>query len=909
MQPLLILGSNEITVRPGESDHFNVEPGQNVTFVFYVSNNADTTYNLLGTVILPDNWKLITKEFPFDLQKNQRDIRLVSVYVPKNTETGVYKVLYRVNSRDYPEISDQYSVSVRVKSVRILDIQSLYAPDYVIAGSSYTLKYLITNKSNVDAGINIFVRIREKYPVITEPSSIFLKRGESGTVSVKIKTDSTIQASFTQRVFFTAGFEYSPDVKTTVSQNVQVVPQGTRKSTGYHLFPVKAGFSNGMQRNRQDRSGSQLFIQGEGIIKDGTDQYLKFRLKGPDSYKKTVFFEHDEYFVDYSTNKFMVHLGDKGFRLTPLLENFRYGRGFEGMIKKEKYIFGGYVFKTRWLRPGEVQKAVYATYKSNNNSSIGINFLNKEGRPRHGSIFSIHSRFDRIKNSNIEAEIAVSSGKKAYKVNFSGRQPSVFYTFNLIYADKGFPGYYTDTRFFTTAFVYDLSNSVQISANYRQEHQNFEIDTTSYSAPFSKYGKVGIAYRSNENIKLFGDFVYRSRKDRMQTPLFNYDEWSSKVGGRYNYGSLSISGSVESGKTTNKLVDSCSVMYRFMSSLYFHPGDNFSARAFMYINLNNRYSSEREKRVTCGVDLRYRSSNKTSFYFSYQNNYSREEYYRNRDLFETSLEHTLKNGHIFSAKARYTLVRNTLNMRETALLFSYVIPYSVPVGRKQNLGSLKGRVYNKENGEPLKNVIFKMGKYLTISDKNGHFSFPALLPGNYMLNLDRSSLGLDAIPLQRMPMKVKIHGGQEVSLIVGITKSAKIIGKVVLFSSVPDSVRIKAENKRNVPDETMLETGLNKKLYPTRGLSGVIIEIKNSTEIKRWFTDKNGEFSFDDLRPGTWELKVIDTNIPKNFIVEQKVYTFDLTPGGTKTVTVRVVPKKRKIKIIQQGGTISEKNK
>ena len=54
---------------------------------------------------------------------------------------------------------------------------------------------------------------------------------------------------------------------------------------------------------------------------------------------------------------------------------------------------------------------------------------------------------------------------------------------------------------------------------------------------------------------------------------------------------------------------------------------------------------------------------------------------------------------------------------------------------------------------------------------------------------------------------------------------------------------------------------------------------------------------------------MIDTNIPKNFIVEQKVYTFDLTPGGTKTVTVRVVPKKRKIKIIQQGGTISEKNK
>ena len=72
------------------------------------------------------------------------------------------------------------------------------------------------------------------------------------------------------------------------------------------------------------------------------------------------------------------------------------------------------------------------------------------------------------------------------------------------------------------------------------------------------------------------------------------------------------------------------------------------------------------------------------------------------------------------------------------------------------------------------------------------------------------------------------------------------------------------------------------------------------------FSDEYGRFVFEGLRPGSWELRVLDANIPENFQVETPVLQIDLQPAAEKDVHIRVVPRKRRIKMLQQGGVLQE---
>ncbi|MCD6115973.1 carboxypeptidase regulatory-like domain-containing protein, partial [bacterium] len=761
----------------------------------------------------------------------------------------------------------------------------------------------------LEAKINFSVGINKNYPCKVVPSSIMLNSGQSVKVRVSVKTDSTIESNFAQRVMFTAYFALDVNDREVNIKTVEIVPTGVNKKSGYHMFPVKVGVSHGMQRNSKENSVTQITVSGEGVINDGSDKYFKFGLKGPDAYGRSIFFEHEEYFALFRTNRFNIHIGDKSFTLSPLLEHFRYGRGVEAGIKEGKFTAGGYAFKTRWLKPNETQKALYLNYIPAKGAEIGLNLLNKKGRARHGTLFSIHTRITKFAGTNIDAEIASGEKKAAYQIHLTGKTPAVFYSLNLIAADKDFPGYYTDTRFFTAALTCKLRKDLQLMANYRQEHQNFEIDTTEYSAPFSKYGKIGVAYRPGKKVQLFGDMVFKSRKDRMPISLFDYREISGRFSGRYKIGPVSFTGSIETGKTYNKLLDSLLVMYRYMASIYLAPGDNFSARSYLYVNINNRYSMKQEQRVTFGLNLRYKVAGRTSLILNYQNNYSREEYFRNRDLFEASLNHTMSNGHVFSAKARYSLVRNTFNMRETSLLFSYMIPVSIPVGKKHGLGVVKGKIYNAEDGVPFKGVIVRMANVVTVTNKNGEFAFPPTVPGEYLLNIDKSNLGMNTIGVQKMPLKLSLLGGEEKQIVLGITKAATLSGRILLFTTTPDnSVKKRREIDQGV-DATKMEAGIGPKLYPSGGVPEVIVELKKDNEVKRWFSDKDGYFYFDNLRPGNWELKIFSTNIPDNFKLEKSNFEINLKPLEKKEISVRVIPRKRKIKILQQGGVLIEEDK
>jgi len=56
-------------------------------------------------------------------------------------------------------------------------------------------------------------------------------------------------------------------------------------------------------------------------------------------------------------------------------------------------------------------------------------------------------------------------------------------------------------------------------------------------------------------------------------------------------------------------------------------------------------------------------------------------------------------------------------------------------------------------------------------------------------------------------------------------------------------------------------------------------------------TDARGRFTFDDVPPGTWRLRVVRADIPPFYLLEEAQVTVTVTPAGTRHIVLRVIPK------------------
>lgn len=66
-------------------------------------------------------------------------------------------------------------------------------------------------------------------------------------------------------------------------------------------------------------------------------------------------------------------------------------------------------------------------------------------------------------------------------------------------------------------------------------------------------------------------------------------------------------------------------------------------------------------------------------------------------------------------------------------------------------------------------------------------------------------------------------------------------------------------------------------------------------------TDMNGEFVFDNIRPGNWQLKFYEAGIPAGYQFETESKTMELAPGDVVEMVNHIFQKKRTIQFIDSG--------
>jgi hypothetical protein len=554
-------------------------------------------------------------------------------------------------------------------------------------------------------------------------------------------------------------------------------------------------------------------------------------------------------------------------------------------------------------------------FKPNAAATVGLNALRQSQGGREDGLVSLTGNYGSGRNFQAEAEAAAGGNgnrtTSGYYIKLAG-QTSRFYGFmDLIYTDPGFPGYFKDTRFLSGGFSFDLMENFRLNAAYRYEKQKYTIDTTLYSAPLGRFAQFGLNYRLPGGTSVLAELVRQSREDRYVLSRFNYAETLFRFKFSKAFSFLSFDGSIEAGRTEDRILERTAGTQRYSGSMFLHPSDRYSCRLYAYYDDNRRYGGDRSNRVTFGIDASANPFRDTQVKVHYQNNHSPENYYLDRDLFEVQLSQKWNQRHLIGLRVRQTMMRNSFSRKEAAFLLDYRLSLGIPVSKKKNTGMLYGRLIDQETLLPVGDAVILINGSSAVTGADGRYIFPSLKPGTYYLRLDKIKIGLDRITVKPTPMEVVVLAGGRQMIDLAVTKSASFSGKVVLCKSTADSVKGQQGAILNEDGQYAI-VGSGKEIasdVDCIGLPNILIEMTREGETVRRVTDSEGRFSFEELRPGVWNAKAYDYNLSEYHTFDKDVFTVELKPADSQARKINVLPKKRRIQFIQEGGTITESSR
>ena len=201
-----------------------------------------------------------------------------------------------------------------------------------------------------------------------------------------------------------------------------------------------------------------------------------------------------------------------------------------------------------------------------------------------------------------------------------------------------------------------------------------------------------------------------------------------------------------------------------------------------------------------------------------------------------------------------------------------------------------------------------------LTDKNGNFSFSDVKPGEYFLYLDESQLGFGKISIPKIPLKLKVIGGQKEYIEIVITNAGSINGRIIKADKSQSTSIINSTSSTNnyaIKENGQTLNPINGQNHKTKnnlssarssdylsdnlGLESIYVEITGPNGKERRFTDKQGNFYFEGLQPGNYSLLVYENNLPQFRYLKKKLYEFKLAPGQNVDFAVDTFKKDRPV--------------
>ncbi|HFA52184.1 MAG TPA: hypothetical protein ENJ95_24465 [Bacteroidetes bacterium] len=879
---------NGILVEQASAGLVSGEPGEVVTVVLRVENETGEDMKAVPSWQLPDGWQAISSGQPFSLPAKTSILQLFSVHIAQQAKAASFPLQYRVSHLTDLAFSGTASFQIKVKEIKKLNLMVAQAPEFVVAGEEVSADFVLQNLSNKGHHINLV----PKNCLLEENEQIYLEANETKVLKVRAATMPTLRHS--SRVFMKihANITSDPDAKAYASRVVRVLPQAGQEMTEMQHLPVRATLSHLLRRwkNGQSVSGFQGELYAQGSLDEAGKNQVELLLRGPNQFELSQLGRYDEYYASFENEKVYAHLGDKTYTLTPLTEFSRFGRGIEASITDGGgYEFGGYYQRPRFFPGVEEETAGYIRFHYAQGQQVGFNAMHKKYSEGRGDavLMSLHGTYQPWGHTSLEGEISRGHSRTSWGSAFLLRGDSrplnkLHLATNFIYADKFYPGYFTNSISFYAQASYQLSKRLSLQLHLNQDERNAARDTLFGLAPWSRLYQFGAGYKLDGTTSLRGYLRHNELKDRMPGKKFHFKEDLLRLQLVKNWNGFRLSLTGETGKRENLLKpppQRFAKTNRAFFNINYRISQRLSVNAMAQYYWYNRFSERKDRQWIFGGGVNSMLTPFTRLHFSFQNNYLQEEYYRNRSLLDLDFSHQFgkRKNHEFSFSCNYTLLQRTQEQTDFSLQTNYSWNFGLRTQGKKASQGVYGQILNK-GAKTVEGILLHLNGRQAMTDSNGSFSFENVPPGRYFLMLDPTTINLHDIADVPIPMEVVVEAAMDKTVSFGLTRSANLTGKIEL----------EPEKKK---------TGLSNK---KGGQMMFMFEMTNGKETYRRISGKGNQFEFTDLRPGKWTLRILNDDGYRGLYFERTEWELELLPDESKELKINLLRKKRKIRFQDQ---------
>jgi hypothetical protein len=689
---------------------------------------------------------------------------------------------------------------------------------------------------------------------------------------------------------------------------VDVIPRVTRLADPYYRLPSWVRLTFGADGRS---AGGQIEVSGSGPLGGDTGRNLSYVLRQASLPMVGRYASRNEYWLTYRGRRLEVNLGDRVFSLSPLVQRFYYGTGAGAATYVSNVAFGAYYARSRSDEPRHREAGGFVSLRVRPGLSFKANVLDKEdvseleGAGSRHRIGSLQANYAPTPNARLEFEYGVDAedetGNDGYRFAANGvLMHRLYFSLEKVHAGPRFHGYTTDSDFALGTFQYPVQPGLTLRASYRSRANNLERDPVKLTAPNERQVTAGVSYIASPRTRLSLDFQSFSRWDALDVPTFDFGERTLRASVDWSLPGLTLYMSAEQGYSQNDLIDLRTSLGRYSVSASVRPSERHSYNIYAGFG-NSRYSEVPRKSDDLGVAARWHLTPSLDMNLNYHMSGAPslvENMYR---ILTYSVYYTLPNRHMVTLR---TSVWGGREGRQTdgSVFLSYSIPAPIPTGRRQSVGTLKGRVYDAEGDarKGIPNVIVTTNGQAAVTDHKGNFEFPSLEPGVYSLQIDAKSIGLGRVTEGVSPFVVSIEGGKTSRLDIGVVQSCTISGEVIMFDAQPTGADSEDDSAADEP--VLVGLGMGRELPEgARGLADVLVEITDGDFYLTNYTDAAGEFRFTGLRPGRWTVRVYPEDLPHYYRLEESELAADMTAGEETGISFRIIPRERRINIMDQG--------
>ena len=767
----------------------------------------------------------------------------------------------------------------------------------------------------------------DELPSLLDIEEIKLKSGESTNITVKIQTDKKINEVFKHRLLFSARVKDDEQSKVSQYCSADIIPRISGATDCWRRIPTFFSVKSITRQYGFDEPKYYLrtSIIGQGNLDGKGNHHISYKYFGYDYLNEPITKEKDTYYLKYSTTNLKLKICDFSWRTSELLGHYS-GRGLEAQYGFNKFNFGGSYQQSKWFDNVDRYR-VFVDYRLDNRFLFGTQILAKNKENIYDDkLFSLSSEIGPFIGSSFGFEYAVQQTNKINHALFAkteGKYKWLSYSLDYIHSPPDFNGnsQYFNQDYLSADLKLPISVSTEFNSMLHYRKRNLDLDSTLTSAPLEKRFSSSIDYDFQDKSKLSFGYNINEYKDRFENSEFDFIEKYIRLYLGQNFKNVNFAVSFEMGKKTDytKVERSQNSQFaRYDFSINYEPNDAISFDAYFLYDKDSFFEEMsvwkweyetywdslsgvfitdstyvfdydeqigiQDEDLLIGLSGIFKLADKTFFNVSYKKRFK-------YDIFELRWEHSLKNMSKFSITGRYSPYIE--NQDIVTLMAEYSIPLGVPINKKKTVGMVKGLVYEKTTKMPITNAIVNINGSSSVSNSKGIFLFKSVKPGNYNINVKTSEIRPNLMALA--DRNIMVLGGKKTWVDFGITEAASVTGNVVVYD-------FKNGNHLKNGDQT-------DEIVESYGISGIILEmISEDGTIKRAISNGAGRYEFHDLLDGMWSLKLYDYNLPEYHYFENETFDFKLKSGQKKKMEIKILPKKRKIKIIEDGGTIIEES-